>query len=87
MPLHFNSFSNERNSSQLDVGVLTTTLYILGGGENEMVDFFFYRVIDGKRTCNPENKSLKMVPARFVDAVTEMLTAEGLDLDGKPIQG
>ena len=32
MPLHFNSFSNERNSSQLDVGVLTTTLYILGGG-------------------------------------------------------
>ena len=57
------------------------------GGENEMVDFFFYRVINGKRTCNPENKSLKMVPARFVDAVTEMLTAEGLDLDGKPIQG
>lgn len=31
MPLHFNSFSNEMSSSQSDVGVLTTTLYILGG--------------------------------------------------------
>lgn len=50
-----------------------------------MVDFFFYRVIDGKRTCNPENKSLKMVPKNFVNAVVEMLTAEGLDLDGKPV--
>lgn len=30
--LHFNSFNNEMSSSSLDVGLLTTTLYILGGG-------------------------------------------------------
>lgn len=55
------------------------------GGE-EMVDFYFYRVIDAKRTCNPENTELKMIPERFVEPVTAMLTAEGLDLDGKPVQ-
>ena len=31
MPLHFNSFNNEMSSSSLDVRLLTTTLYILGG--------------------------------------------------------
>ena len=34
MPLHFNSFNNEMSSSSLDVGLLTTTLYILGGGND-----------------------------------------------------
>ena len=32
MLLHFNSFNNEMSSSSLDVRLLTTTLYILGGG-------------------------------------------------------
>lgn len=69
--------------------LILTLLYklveLLEGGE-DMVDFFFYRVIDGHRTCNPENKKLRMVPARFVEAVTAMLIAEGLDLDGRPVE-
>lgn len=54
-------------------------------GDVEMVDFFFYRVIDGHRTCNPENNELPLVPKRFIQSVSEMLEKEGLDLDGKPI--
>lgn len=70
--------------------LILTLLYklieLLEGGGEDMVDFFFYRVIDGHRTCNPENKKLRMVPARFVEAVTAMLIAEGLDLDGRPVE-
>lgn len=51
-----------------------------------MVDLYLALVIAGRRTCNPENLTIKQVPARFKPAVVVELTNLNLDLDGKPIQ-
>ena len=58
---------------------------ILIGGNVQMVDMYVALVIAGRRTCNPENKSVPLVPTRYRKAVTTELEALGLDADGNPI--
>lgn len=50
-----------------------------------MVDMYVALVIAGRRTCNPENKSVPVVPTRYRKAVTAELEALGLDADGNPV--
>jgi len=50
-----------------------------------MVDMYLALVIAGRRTCNPENKEVTLVPTRYRAKVVEELTALGLDADGNPI--
>ncbi len=47
-----------------------------------MRDMYVALVIAGRRTCNPENKSVVQVPARYRKVVLDELTALGLDADG-----
>lgn len=58
---------------------------ILIGGSVQMVDMYVALVIAGRRTCNPENKSVPLVPTRYRKAVTTELEALGLDADGNPV--
>lgn len=58
---------------------------ILIGGNVQMVDMYVALVIAGRRTCNPENKSIPLVPTRYRKAVTTELEALGLDADGNPV--
>lgn len=51
-----------------------------------MVDMYLALVINGRRTCNPENKSVPLVPTNYRSIVLKELEALGLDADGKPIQ-
>lgn len=51
-----------------------------------MVDMYVALVINGRRTCNEENKSVPLVPKKWRDKVLEDLTALGLDADGNPIE-
>ncbi len=44
-----------------------------------------YLVKAGRRTCNPENKSVRQVPATVLDEVLALLAADGRDADGKPL--
>lgn len=50
-----------------------------------MVDMYVALVIAGRRTCNPENTTVILVPTRYRELVLVELTALGLDADGKPI--
>lgn len=50
-----------------------------------MVDMYVALVIAGRRTCNPENKSVPQVPAKWRNAVLADLEALGLDADGNAI--
>ena len=50
-----------------------------------MVDMYVALVIAGRRTCNQENREVKLVPARYREAVLADLAALGLDADGKEI--
>nr|DAW87709.1 MAG TPA: hypothetical protein [Bacteriophage sp.] len=50
-----------------------------------MVDMYLALVIAGRRTCNPDNKNVTLVPANYRSLVLVELTALGLDADGKPI--
>lgn len=50
-----------------------------------MVDMYLALVIAGRRTCNPENKSVTLVPARYREKVLTELEALGLDADGNAI--
>ena len=50
-----------------------------------MVDMYLALVIAGRRTCNPDNKSVPLVPTRYRKAVTAELEALGLDADGNAI--
>ena len=54
-------------------------------GEISMVDMYLALVIAGRRTCNPENTEVKLVPTRYIGAVMKELTALGLDADGQPL--
>ena len=49
-----------------------------------MLDLYVGLVVAGRRTCNPENKKVRLVPKIWRDLVIEYLKALGLDLDGMP---
>ena len=50
-----------------------------------MDKFYFDLVIAGVRTCNKENTSVTLVPAKHRDTVMAMLEKDGRDADGKKI--
>jgi hypothetical protein len=50
-----------------------------------MVDMYLALVIAGRRTCNPDNKSIPLVPVRYRGKVLTELEALGLDADGNAI--
>lgn len=50
-----------------------------------MVEMYLSLVLAGRRTCDPENKDIKQVPARYSSYVIEELKAMGLDANGDPI--
>ena len=67
---------------------LTITILILKDKEEDknMVDMYVALVINGRRTCNEENKSVPLVPKKWRGKVLEDLTALGLDSDGNAIE-
>lgn len=65
--------------------VLITFLVLQRKEVSDMVDVYVCLVSHGRRTCNPANKTVKLVPERFREAVMIELTAMDLDADGKPI--
>lgn len=67
------------------INSIYSILIILIGGNVQMVDMYVALVIAGRRTCNPENKSVPLVPTRYRKAVTTELEALGLDADGNPV--
>lgn len=50
-----------------------------------MVDMYLALVIAGRRTCDPTNTKVVLVPAKYRDAVMVELEALGLDANGDPI--
>ena len=48
-----------------------------------MLDMYVALVIAGRRTCNRENKAVRLVPANYREAVMADLEALGLDADGR----
>lgn len=50
-----------------------------------MAETYYRLVIAGKRTCNPDNKTVKQVPYTYFDEVLGMLIADGRDADGKKL--
>lgn len=50
-----------------------------------MAEMYFKLVINHKRTCNTENKTVKLVPVTYRAEVGELLTERGYDLDGNLI--
>ena len=51
-------------------------------GVKNMQDLYVGLVIAHRRTCNPENKRVRLVPSMWRDAVLEDLKALGYDADG-----
>ena len=51
-----------------------------------MDKMYFDLVCNHRRTCNPDNESVKMVPEKHLLTVLMMLTEKGLDADGYPVQ-
>lgn len=70
------------------IWLLCITVLILQECEEDknMVDMYVALVINGRRTCNEENKTVPLVPKKWRDKVLEDLTALGLDADGNPIE-
>lgn len=50
-----------------------------------MVDMYLSLVLAGRRTCDPANKDVKQVPARYASYVIAELEAMGLNANGDPI--
>lgn len=50
-----------------------------------MERLYFDLVVDGRRTCNPENHKVKQVPENLRSKVLALLEADGRDADGKKI--
>lgn len=50
-----------------------------------MGKFYFELVCNKVRTCNRENKAVKLVPEKHFDEVLAMLTADGRDADGNKV--
>lgn len=69
----------------LKAALLIFIFFILKEDKN-MVDMYVALVINGRRTCNEENKSVPLVPKKWRGKVLEDLTALGLDADGNPIE-
>lgn len=61
--------------------LLSFMIFILREDVN-MVDMYVALVINGRRTCNEENKSVPLVPKKWRAKVLEDLEALGLDGDG-----
>ena len=49
-----------------------------------MLDLYVGLVVAGRRTCNPENKKVRLVPMIWRELVLKDLEALGLDSDGNP---
>ncbi len=49
---------------------------------NEMDEMYYQLVINKKRTCDESNKSVKLVPSNWRDAVMALLSERGYDLNG-----
>ena len=54
-------------------------------GGVSMLDLYVGLVSRQRRTCNPENKKVRQVPAIWREAVLEDLKALGLDADGMSV--
>lgn len=55
-------------------------------GVTDMVDMYVGLVIAHRRTCNPENKKVRLVPKIWRDEVLADLTALGYDADGNRLE-
>lgn len=66
--------------------ILLELIFIFGKEYKNMVDMYVALVINGRRTCNEENKTVPLVPKKWRGKVLEDLTALGLDADGNPIE-
>lgn len=51
-----------------------------------MIDLYVGLVKNGKRTCDLNNKKVKLVPKHLRDAVIAELKAQGYDENGKEIK-
>lgn len=51
-----------------------------------MIDLYVGLVKNGKRTCDVNNKKVKLVPKHLRDAVITELKAQGYDENGKEIK-
>ena len=50
--------------------------------ENIMAEFYDRLVLAHKRTCDENNKSVRIVPYTYRETVSQMLTDKGYDLNG-----
>ena len=62
--------------------VLLSFMIFIFREDVNMVDMYVALVINGRRTCNEENKSVPLVPKKWRAKVLEDLEALGLDGDG-----
>lgn len=46
---------------------------------------YYDLVVAQRRTCNPDNKNLVLVPPKYLDAVLALLIQDGRDADGNKI--
>lgn len=51
-----------------------------------MIDLYVGLVIRGKRTCDVNNKEVKLVPANLREVVIKELKNQGYDENGKKIK-
>lgn len=78
-----------RKLSKVWIGFAIASLFLYtfykGRGGVSMLDLYVGLVSRQRRTCNPENKKVRQVPAIWREAVLEDLKALGLDADGMPV--
>ena len=55
-------------------------------GDVDMLDMYVALVIAKRRTCNPENTSVKLVPTAWREKVLADLNAIGYDADGNIVE-
>ena len=80
----------ERKSNSVLIGFAVASLFLykffVRKGGVSMLDLYVGLVSRQRRTCNPENKKVRQVPAIWREAVLEDLKALGLDADGMPVK-
>lgn len=78
-----------RKLNKVLIGFAVASLFLYkilkSRGGVSMLDLYVGLVSRQRRTCNPENKKVRQVPAIWRDAVLEDLKALGLDADGMPV--
>ena len=78
-----------RKLSKVWIGFAVASLFLYtfykGRGGVSMLDLYVGLVSRQRRTCDPENKKVRQVPAIWREAVLEDLKALGLDADGMPV--